>query len=194
MTSRPGGRFAARLRQRESASPGSPAPAVTSTPDDPAATTGMVSSRADDSARTSAAGWPPPAGSASSTELAAVAALLDRARRDRPTPTTSTTPTEEPGQTPHRPTGRTLVPVRGHDPEAAARDSAAHRAEQAAAQAERAAQLAQAHARSVQPPVTIGEIHVHEAGPERAPADPLALLAPYAAGLTARRPAGPGAR
>ena len=37
------------------------------------------------------------------------------------------------------------------------------------------------------PPVTIGEIHVHVAEPPSAAADPLALLAPYARGLTARR-------
>jgi len=37
------------------------------------------------------------------------------------------------------------------------------------------------------PPVTIGEIHVHVAEPPAAAADPLALLAPYARGLTARR-------
>jgi hypothetical protein len=37
------------------------------------------------------------------------------------------------------------------------------------------------------PPVTIGEIHVHVAEPAPAGADPLALLAPYARGLTARR-------
>jgi len=36
------------------------------------------------------------------------------------------------------------------------------------------------------PPVTIGEIHVHVAEPPSAAADPLALLAPYARGLTAR--------
>ena len=37
------------------------------------------------------------------------------------------------------------------------------------------------------PPVTIGEIHVHVTEPAGAAADPLALLAPYARGLTARR-------
>lgn len=37
------------------------------------------------------------------------------------------------------------------------------------------------------PPVTIGEIHVHVTEPPPAAADPLALLAPYAQGLTARR-------
>jgi hypothetical protein len=37
------------------------------------------------------------------------------------------------------------------------------------------------------PPVAIGEIHVHVAAPPAAGADPLALLAPYALGLTARR-------
>lgn len=41
------------------------------------------------------------------------------------------------------------------------------------------------------PPVSIGEIHIYEASRPAAPADPLALLAPYAGGLTARRsPAG----
>jgi hypothetical protein len=37
------------------------------------------------------------------------------------------------------------------------------------------------------PPVAIGEIHVHVAAPPAAGTDPLALLAPYALGLTARR-------
>ena len=37
------------------------------------------------------------------------------------------------------------------------------------------------------PPVTIGEIHVHVTEPAAARPDPLALLAPYARGLTARR-------
>ncbi|MCW3819211.1 hypothetical protein ONA91_32695 [Micromonospora sp. DR5-3] len=37
------------------------------------------------------------------------------------------------------------------------------------------------------PPVTIGEIHVHQAAPVQAPPDPLSLLSPYAGGLTARR-------
>jgi hypothetical protein len=37
------------------------------------------------------------------------------------------------------------------------------------------------------PPVTIGEIHVHVAGPAETAADPLAMLAPYTGGLTARR-------
>ena len=44
------------------------------------------------------------------------------------------------------------------------------------------------------PPVTIGEIHIHEAVPAAAPADPLALLAPYGGGLTARRNSSAGAR
>jgi hypothetical protein len=39
------------------------------------------------------------------------------------------------------------------------------------------------------PPVTIGEIHVHVAAPAEAGPDPLALLAPWANGLTARRTA-----
>lgn len=43
------------------------------------------------------------------------------------------------------------------------------------------------HASLTHPPVTIGEIHVHVAEPPSAAADPLALLAPYARGLTARR-------
>lgn len=43
------------------------------------------------------------------------------------------------------------------------------------------------HAMPPHPPVTIGEIHVHVAEPAPAGADPLALLAPYARGLTARR-------
>jgi hypothetical protein len=38
----------------------------------------------------------------------------------------------------------------------------------------------------VPPPVTIGEIHIHEAAHAGPAADPLALLAPYAGGLTAR--------
>jgi hypothetical protein len=42
-------------------------------------------------------------------------------------------------------------------------------------------------AETAQPPVTIGEIHVHVTEPARAAADPLALLAPYTNGLTARR-------
>lgn len=37
------------------------------------------------------------------------------------------------------------------------------------------------------PPVSIGEIHVHVAAPAGATPDPLALLAPYADGITARR-------
>jgi hypothetical protein len=44
------------------------------------------------------------------------------------------------------------------------------------------------------PPVTIGEIHIHEAVPAAPPADPLALLAPYGGGLTARRSTSAGAR
>lgn len=39
----------------------------------------------------------------------------------------------------------------------------------------------------VHPPVTIGEIHVHVTEPAPPGADPLALLAPYTRGLTARR-------
>ena len=46
--------------------------------------------------------------------------------------------------------------------------------------------LAVSRAVPAQPPVTIGEIHVHVAEPAPASADPLALLAPYARGLTAR--------
>lgn len=37
------------------------------------------------------------------------------------------------------------------------------------------------------PPVSIGEIHVHVENPPASSPDPLALLAPYAKGLTARR-------
>jgi hypothetical protein len=39
------------------------------------------------------------------------------------------------------------------------------------------------------PPVSIGEIHVHVTAPAEPPADPMALLAPYTHGLTARREA-----
>jgi hypothetical protein len=39
----------------------------------------------------------------------------------------------------------------------------------------------------VHPPVSIGEIHVHVTEPAVSGADPLALLTPYARGLTARR-------
>jgi len=39
----------------------------------------------------------------------------------------------------------------------------------------------------VPPPVSIGEIHVHVTAPPEPAADPMALLAPYAGGLTARR-------
>lgn len=39
---------------------------------------------------------------------------------------------------------------------------------------------------AAQPPVVIGEIHVHEAAPPPATPDPLSLLAPYQHGLTAR--------
>lgn len=39
----------------------------------------------------------------------------------------------------------------------------------------------------VPPPVTIGEIHIHEAAHTGQAADPLSLLTPYAGGLTARR-------
>lgn len=39
---------------------------------------------------------------------------------------------------------------------------------------------------AAQPPVVIGEIHVHEAAPPPAAPDPLSLLAPYQHGLTAR--------
>ena len=44
-----------------------------------------------------------------------------------------------------------------------------------------------ARAEPAHPPVTIGEIHVHVAEPAPSTADPLALLAPYRQGLTARR-------
>jgi hypothetical protein len=56
------------------------------------------------------------------------------------------------------------------------------------------AHVAAAHPASVSeplPPVTIGEIHVHVAAPAEAPPDPLALLAPWANGLTSRRTAMP---
>ncbi|MGW3660104.1 hypothetical protein ACWD6R_32665 [Streptomyces sp. NPDC005151] len=39
----------------------------------------------------------------------------------------------------------------------------------------------------VPPPVTIGEIHIHEAAHAGPAADPLALLTPYSGGLTVRR-------
>ena len=39
---------------------------------------------------------------------------------------------------------------------------------------------------AAQPPVVIGEIHVHEAAPPPTAPDPLSLLAPYQHGLTAR--------
>jgi hypothetical protein len=42
-------------------------------------------------------------------------------------------------------------------------------------------------AETAQPPVTIGEIHVHVVEPPSAAADPLVLLTPYAQGLTATR-------
>jgi hypothetical protein len=51
----------------------------------------------------------------------------------------------------------------------------------------RAEPLTGPRAAPTHPPVTIGEIHVHVAEPPSAAADPLALLAPYARGLTARQ-------
>jgi hypothetical protein len=51
----------------------------------------------------------------------------------------------------------------------------------------RAQQARPGRAETAHPPVSIGEIHVHVAESAPAAADPLALLAPYSQGLTARR-------
>jgi len=87
------------------------------------------------------------------------------------------------------------VPDHGAAPDRAALDRAAAQAGRRQS-ALGAAELTRWRARrrpdaEQAPPVSIGEIHVHVAAPPGPPPDPLAALAPYASGITARRAARP---
>jgi hypothetical protein len=129
-------------------------------------------------------------GTSPSGELAAVPAIQARVSRpatDVPSLATAVNPLVERA---HRPARSAAAPDPGTMPSGA--PSPPEPATATAQTPERAPGVTVGPPAAVRevpahPPVTIGEIHVHVTEPAGAAADPLALLAPYARGLTARR-------
>ena len=112
-----------------------------------------------------------------------------RASRERPGVLTHATGPDvlveragRPARSATKPGARAGRPVVSRPPEPIAAEPSAPERPPASSGSLTGQRAAPAH-----PPVTIGEIHVHVAEPPSAAADPLALLAPYAGGLTARR-------